>query len=97
MGARLWTAYKDDPFVLTKDILQIFYARDNNTNGRRHVVLQGKRKIVGINKVTDEEEYKGYQEMAPFGADVTLHVLEEGDELAYLRSDHDEAIIVPAP
>ena len=47
--------------------------------------------------MTDEEEYKGYEEMAPFGADVNLHVLKEGDEPAYLRSDHDEAIIVPAP
>ena len=91
------TAYRDDPFVLAKDVLQIFYARDNNTKGRRHVVLQGKRKIVGVDGVTDEEDYKGYEEMAPFGANVTLRVLEEGDEPAYLRSDHDEAIIVPAP
>jgi hypothetical protein len=88
------TAYRDDPFVLAKDVLQIFYARDNNTKGRLQVVMQGKRKIVGVEGVTDEEEYKGYQEMAPFGADITLPILEEGDEPAYLRSDHDEAIIV---
>jgi len=56
--------------------------------------MQGKRKIVGVEGVTDEEEYKGYQEMAPFGAGITLPVLEEGDEPAYLWSDHDEAIIV---
>jgi hypothetical protein len=91
------TAYKDDPFILAKDVMQVLYAKDNKTNGRLKVVLEGKRKIVGVNGLTDEEDYKGYQEMPPFGANVPLPILEQGDELAYIQLDHDEAVIVDAP
>jgi hypothetical protein len=32
----------------------------------------------------DEEDYKGYQEKPPFGANLPLPILEEGDEPAYI-------------
>jgi hypothetical protein len=91
------TAYRDDPFVLARDVMQVFYARDNKTKGRPKVVLEGKRKIVGVDGVTDEEDYMGYQEMHPFGANVPLPILQEGDEPAYVRIDHNEALIVDTP
>jgi hypothetical protein len=91
------TTNKDDPFVLTRDVMQVLYAKDNKTNGRLKVVLEGKRKIVGVDGLTDKEDYKGYQEMPPFRANVPLPILEEGDEPTYIRLDHDEAVIVDAP
>ena len=39
----------------------------------------------------------GYQEMPPFGTNVPLPILQEGDEPAYVRIDHNEALIVDAP
>ena len=33
------TAYRDDPFVLAKDAMQIFYAGDNKTKTKLKVVL----------------------------------------------------------
>ena len=39
---------------------------------------------------------QGYQEMPPFRANVPLPILEEGDEPAYVRLDHNEALIVDA-
>jgi hypothetical protein len=91
------TAYKDDPFVLARDVMQVLYAKDNKTNGMLKVVLEGKRKIVGVDGLTNEEDYKSYQEMPPFETNVPLPILEEGDEPAYIRLDHDEAVIVDAP
>jgi hypothetical protein len=91
------TAYEDDPFVLARDVMQVFYARDNKTKGRLKVVLEGKRKIIGVDGVTDEEDYKGYQKMPPFGANVPLPILQEDDKPAYVRLDHNEALIVDAP
>ena len=73
--------------------MQVFYARDNKTKGRLKIVLEGKRKIVGVDGVTDEEDYRGYQEMPPFGANVPLPIPQEGD----VRIDHNEALIVDAP
>ena len=34
------TAYRDDPFVLARDVMQVFYARDNKTNGRLSVSME---------------------------------------------------------
>ena len=67
--------------------MQVFYARDNKIKERLKVVLKGKRKIVGVDEVTDEEDYRGYQEMPPFGANVPLPILQEGDKPAYVRID----------
>jgi hypothetical protein len=78
------TAYRDDPFVLARDVMQVFYARDNKTKGRLKVVLEGKRKIVGVDGVTDKEDYRGYQKMHPFGANVPLPILQDSDEPAYV-------------
>ena len=89
------SAYRDDPFVLARDVMQVFYARDK-IKGRLKVVLKGKRKIVGVDGVMDED-YRGYQEMHPFGANVPLPILQEVDEPAYVRIDHNEAPIVDAP
>ena len=90
------TACRDDPFILARDVMQVFYARDNKTKGRLKVVLEGKRKIVGVDEVMDEEDYRGYQEMPPFRVNVPLPILQEGDEPAYVRLDYNEALIVDA-
>ena len=49
------TAYRDDPFVLARDVMQVFYARDNKTKGRLKVVLVGKKKIVDVDGVTEKK------------------------------------------
>jgi len=61
---------KDEPFVLAKDVNQVFYVKDMSTklkrgkNGnhptndepKRHIVLLGKRNIVGIKDKSDMSE-----------------------------------------
>ena len=65
--------YRDEPFVLAKDITQLFYVQDMSSKLRkdksrnkssflgardepkRHIVLAGKRKIVGVDDVIDED------------------------------------------
>ena len=51
-------AYLDEPFVFAKDVVQVFYGKGLAHEGW-HVVLQGKRKIIGV-KDTNEEEGNGY-------------------------------------
>ena len=64
--------------------MQVFYARDNKTKTRLKVFLEGKRKIVSVDGVTDKEDYRGYQEIPPFEANVPLPILQEGDEPSYV-------------
>jgi hypothetical protein len=58
--------YLDEPFVLAKDVAQVFYVKDMTSKPRkitkantscdesnRHIVLSGKRTIVGVEDKTD--------------------------------------------
>jgi hypothetical protein len=52
-------SYREQPFVLAKDVTQVFYIKDPDPTNREehHIVLQGKRKFVGVEDVVDDEEY----------------------------------------
>ena len=56
--------YRDEPFVLAQDISQVFYVKDMSSKPKkeinkqtdepkRHIVLSGKRNIVGVEDRTD--------------------------------------------
>jgi hypothetical protein len=62
--------YRDEPFILANDVAQIFYVKDMSTKPRKkdkqtdisydepkcHIVLSGKRNIVGLEDKTDMSE-----------------------------------------
>ena len=48
--------YKTEPFVLVKDVQQVFYVSDT-VRTMRHMVLPGKRRIDGVHNAVDEEEF----------------------------------------
>ena len=59
-----------------------------------HIVLVGKRKFVGFDDVTDEEEYNKVEDMTPFAVDVDTSILLAEEEAPYARHDHNEETIV---
>ena len=61
---------------------------------KRHIVLAGKRKIVGVDDVTDEEEYNKVEDMTPFAVEVDTSILLAEEEAPYARHDHNEGTIV---
>jgi hypothetical protein len=79
-------------FVWAKDVVHVFYAKDLANKGK-HVVLHGKRKIVGVEN-RSEDEGNRYLDMPPLRVDVDLPLYEEGEVHAYVRLDHNEAPIV---
>jgi hypothetical protein len=46
--------HKDDPWVLADRVAQIFYVLDPET--RKHIVVSGKQKIIGVDNVEDNDE-----------------------------------------
>ena len=59
--------YKTESFVLVKYVLQVFYVPVPDTvRMMRHIVLPGKRRIVGVYNVVDEEEFNQFDEIPPF-------------------------------
>jgi len=57
-------------------------------------VLAEKRKIVGVDDVTDEEEYNMVEHMTPFAVEVDTSILLAEEEAPYARHDHNEGTIV---
>ena len=84
--------YKIKPFVLAKDVLQVFYV-PNTVRMMRHIVLSGKRRIVGVHNAVDEEEYNQFDEIPTF-ATCELPCLNANDKTPYLRTVHNEKIHV---
>ena len=70
--------YRDEPFVLAQDVSQVFYVKDmsskpnkginNQTDEpKRHIVLSGKRNIVGVENRTDlSEDYNNFADIPPY-------------------------------
>jgi hypothetical protein len=88
--------YKEQPFVLAKVVTQVFYVKDLDPTNKEehHIILQGKRKIIGVEDVVDEEEYNQFDALPPFNDDITTPTIDDTEEPTYIHRDHNKAIIV---
>ena len=60
--------------------------------------MPGKRRIVGIGNVVDEDEYDYVDEIPPFSTGIEpLPIEDNEDETIFLRSDHQEGIWEDTP
>ena len=84
-------AYKDEPFVLAKQVVQVFYIVDP-CNKKLYVVREGKRRIVGLDNIADEDDYN--QHVHGIGQEIPLEEEEEEDEVQYARVDHEEGLFL---
>ena len=87
--------YLDEPFILANQAKQVFYVRDPS-NSACHIVLQGKKSVVGIADVEDEEEYDISDEIFPFPTGVEHVPMVEDDRTSsrYIVSNHNEGMYV---
>jgi hypothetical protein len=86
--------YKEEPFVLAVQVFQVFYVPDTR-NKKWHVVLLGKRRVVGVENVVDEEEYNQFDEVPPFGS-CNHPVILESETTPYLRSSQKDKGVTKA-
>ena len=90
--------YREEPFVLAKDCAQVFYVKDMSSKPkkaknkadeepRRHIVLSGKRNIVGIEDKTDmSEDYEMFNEIPPFAVNTDPSILLNNEEAPWARN-----------
>jgi len=94
--------YRDEPFVLANDVAQVFYVKDMSTKPKkrknkqtdtshdepkRHIVLSGKRNIVGVEDKTDmSEDYNKFDEIPPFKVKTDPTILLNGADAPWLRA-----------
>ena len=98
--------YADEPFVLANDVTQVFYVKDMSTKPtkrkdkeantsydepKRHIVLSGKRNIVGVEDKTDmSEDYEKFHEIAPFTVKTDPSILLNDEDSPWLRCNHKQ-------
>jgi Domain of unknown function (DUF4216) len=85
--------YQSDPFILAKQVNQVFYIMDPS-NKKWHVVLHGRRQIVGVGNVVDEEEYDHFDEISPFSSGIDIMPIDDNQDANYLRIDHEKGVWV---
>jgi len=94
-------AYMDEPFVLANDVAQVFYVKDmssrprkrkdkeantSDDEPRRHIVLSGKRNIVGVEDKTDmSEDYNKFDEIPSFKVKDDPSILLNDEDTPWLR------------
>ena len=92
--------YKDEPFVLAKDVNHVFFVPDKSTKPKkgkndkdqinvqpkRHIVLLGKRNIVGIEDISDmSHDYEKEDRIVPFIVNKDPSVLLNAEETPWKR------------
>ena len=98
--------YKDEPFVLAKDVAQVFYVKDMSSKPRKnpaksddepkcHIVLPGKWKIIGVEDISDKsEDFDQFDDRPPFSVDVDPSILLAKEDAPYLRRYHDQGTFI---
>ncbi|KAK1357650.1 hypothetical protein POM88_050906 [Heracleum sosnowskyi] len=89
--------YSESPSTISNTLKWLAYGPDMpvisyqgyDVNGWS-IVLQSKRRILGIDNVEDEEEYNQFDENPPFSIGLPTTVREDNVDGNYARTDHDE-------
>ena len=93
--------YTGESFVLANDVAQVIYVKDMSTRPRkrkdkeantsydepkRHIVLLGKRDILGVDgKIDMSEDYEKFHEIPPFKAKADPSILINDEDYPWLR------------
>jgi len=101
--------FKDEPFVLAADMSQVFYVKDMSmkpkrgknddhsiiNEPKRHIVLSGKRNIVGIEDNSDMSgDYERDDRIPPFIVNKDPSILLNNEDNPWLRQDHNQGSYV---
>jgi len=83
---------KDEPFVHAKDVTQVFYVKQMASKPKKnqgkcddelkhHVVVPGKRKIIGVEDISDKsEDFDQFDDRPPFSVDVDPSILSSKED-----------------
>ena len=67
----------------------------SDDESKRHIVLSGKRKIIGVEDISNKsEDFDQFDDRPPFSVDVNPSILLAKEDTPYLRRDHDQGTFV---
>jgi len=98
--------YRDEPFVLAQNVAQVCHMKDMSSKQKkrnnqqmdepkRHIVLSGKRNIIGVeDKIDVSEDCNKFVEIPPFAVNADPCILLASEDYPYLRHDHNQGSYV---
>jgi hypothetical protein len=82
--------HKDEPWVLTLTVAQVFYILDPKGE-KKHIVVPSKQRVVGVDNMEDEEEYNQFDEVPFFVETTRINIIETkisySNVIPYARTD----------
>jgi hypothetical protein len=70
-------------------------SKSKNDEPKRHIVLLRKRKIIGIEDISDKsEDFDQFDDLLPFSVNVDPSILLSKEDAPYLRHDHNQGTFV---
>jgi hypothetical protein len=100
--------YKDEPFILANDVTQVFYVKDmsskpkkdmssrsKNDELKRHIVLLGKRKIIGVEDISQKlEDFDQFDDLPSFSVNIDPSILLSKEDAPCLRRDPNHGTFI---
>jgi hypothetical protein len=82
--------HKDEPWVLTATVVQVFYILDLKYE-KKYIIVPGKQWVVGVDDVEDEEEYNQCDKVPFFVDTKMIYIIETkksySNVITYARTD----------
>jgi hypothetical protein len=88
--------HKDEPWILTATIAQVFYIPDPKGE-KKYIVVPGKQRVVEVDNVEDEEEYNQCDEVHFFVDIRRINIVETkisyNNVIPYARTDCEGKLV----
>jgi len=70
-------------------------SKSKNNETKRHIVLSGKRKIIGVEDISGKsEDFDQFDDIPPFSVNIDPSILLSKEDTPYLRHDHNQGNFV---
>jgi hypothetical protein len=88
--------HKDEPWLLTATVAQVFYILDPKYE-KKYIVVPGKQWVIGVNDAEDEKEYNQCDEMHFFVDTRRINIIEikisYSNVIPYARTDGEGKLV----
>jgi hypothetical protein len=88
--------HKDEHWVLASIVVQVFYILDPKDE-KKHIVVPGKQRVVGVDNVEDEEEYNQFDDVFFFVDTTRINIVEAkisySNVIPYARTDGEGTFV----
>jgi hypothetical protein len=88
--------HKDEPWVLTSTVTQVFYILDPKDE-KNYIVVPRKQWVIGVDNVDDKEKYNQFDEVPFFVDTIRINIIETkisySNMIPYTRTDGEGKLV----